>query len=85
MFFIVCFFIFAIWVLLCKDKKGYENLCMLVSEAHTRGFYGKPRVDLELLEKYHEGLIALSACLAGGVSQRLLEEDYEGAKEYALR
>ena len=72
-------------VLLCKDKKGYENLCMLVSEAHTRGFYGKPRVDLELLEKYHEGLIALSACLAGGVSQRLLEEDYEGAKEYALR
>ena len=72
-------------VLLCKNNKGYENLCMLVSEAHTRGFYGKPRVDLELLKKYHEGLIALSACLAGGVSQRLLEEDYEGAKEYALR
>ena len=72
-------------VLLCKDRKGYENLCLLVSEAHIRGFYGKPRVDLELLEKHHEGLIALSACLAGGVSQRLLEEDYEGAKEYALR
>ncbi len=72
-------------VLLCKDQKGYENLCMLVSEAHTRGFYGKPRVDLELLEQYHEGLIALSACLAGGVSQRLLEEDYEGARDYALR
>lgn len=72
-------------VLLCKDRKGYENLCMLVSEAHTRGFYGKPRVDLELLERYHEGLIGLSACLAGGISQRLLEEDYEGAKEYALR
>ena len=72
-------------VLLCKDRKGYENLCLLVSEAHTRGFYGKPRVDLALLEQYHEGLIALSACLAGGVSQRLLEEDYEGAKEYALR
>lgn len=72
-------------VLLCKDQKGYENLCLLVSEAHIRGFYGKPRVDLELLERYHEGLIALSACLAGGVSQRLLEEDYEGAKEYALR
>jgi len=72
-------------VLLCKDRKGYENLCMLVSEAHTRGFYGKPRVDLALLEKYHEGLIGLSACLAGGISQRLLEEDYEGAKEYALR
>ena len=72
-------------VLLCKDRKGYENLCMLVSQAHIRGFYGKPRVDLELLEQYHEGLIALSACLAGGVSQRLLDEDYEGAKEYALR
>ena len=72
-------------VLLCKDRKGYENLCLLVSEAHIRGFYGKPRVDLELLERHHEGLIALSACLAGGVSQRLLEEDYEGAKEYALR
>ena len=72
-------------VLLCKDRKGYENLCLLVSEAHIRGFYGKPRVDLELLEKYHDGLIALSACLAGGVSQHLLEEDYEGAKQYALR
>ncbi len=72
-------------VLLCKDRKGYENLCFLVSEAHTRGFYGRPRVDLALLEQYHEGLIALSACLAGGVSQRLLDEDFEGAKEYALR
>ena len=72
-------------VLLCKDRKGYENLCLLVSEAHVRGFYGKPRVDLELLEQYHEGLIALSACLAGGVSQHLLDEDYEGAKNYALR
>ncbi len=72
-------------VLLCKDRKGYENLCMLVSQAHIRGFYGKPRVDLELLEEYHEGLIALSACLAGGVSQNLLDEDYEGAKNYALR
>ena len=72
-------------VLLCKDRKGYENLCLLVSEAHIRGFYGKPRVDLELLEKHHEGLIALSACLAGGVSQRLMDEDYEGARDYALR
>ena len=72
-------------VLLCENRKGYENLCMLVSEAHSRGFYGKPRVDLQLLEQYHEGLIALSACLAGGVSQRLMDEDYEGAKEYALK
>ena len=72
-------------VLLCKDRTGYENLCYLVSQAFIRGFYGKPRVDLELLEEHHEGLIALSACLAGGVSQRLLEEDYEGARDYALR
>jgi DNA polymerase-3 subunit alpha len=53
-------------VLLCKDRTGYENLCYLVSQAFINGFYGKPRVDLELLEKHHEGLIALSACLAGG-------------------
>ena len=72
-------------VLLCKDRKGYENLCMLVSEGFLHGFYGKPRVDLPLLEKYHEGLIATSACLAGGVPRRLLMEDYEGAKNYALK
>ncbi len=72
-------------VLLCKDRKGYENLCLLVSEAFTNGFYGKPRVDLQLLEKYHDGLIALSACLAGAIPQRLMDEDYEAAKEYALK
>lgn len=72
-------------VLLCKNRTGYENLCHLVSTAFQKGFYGKPRVDLELLQQYHEGLIALSACLAGGVAQYLMEEDYEGAKTYALR
>ena len=72
-------------VLLCKDRKGYENLCLMVSEAFMNGFYGKPRVDLELLEKYHEGLICLSACLAGAVPQYLMREDYEGAKAYALK
>ena len=71
-------------VLLCKDRKGYENLCLLVSEAFLKGFYGKPRVDLAMLRKYHEGLIASSACLAGAVAQRLLEEDYEAAKKTAL-
>ena len=71
-------------VLLCKDRKGYENLCLMVSEAFIHGFYGKPRVDLKLLEKYHEGLIALSACLAGAIPQYLMEEDYTAAKEYAL-
>ena len=72
-------------VLLCENRKGYENLCLMVSEAFIHGFYGKPRVDLELLEKYHEGLIATSACLAGGVAQYLMDEDYENAKKYALR
>ena len=72
-------------VLLCQNRKGYENLCMLVSEAFMHGFYGKPRVDLPLLRKHHEGLIALSACLAGGVQQYLLEEQYEEAKDYALK
>ena len=72
-------------VLLCENRKGYENLCYMVSEAFTHGFYSKPRIDLELLEQHHEGLVALSACLAGAIPQRLLSEDYAGAKEYALK
>ena len=72
-------------VLLCENRKGYENLCYLVSEAFIHGFYGKPRVDLELLEQHHEGLIALSACLAGAIPQYLMQEDYAAAKEYALK
>ena len=71
-------------VLLCKDRTGYENLCLLVSKAFIDGFYGKPRVDLELLKQHHEGLIALSACLAGAIPQYLMENEYEAAKEYAL-
>ena len=71
-------------VLLCESMKGYENLCQIVSQAYIHGFYGKPRADLELLETYHEGLIALSACLGGGIPQRLLSNDYEDAKRYAL-
>ena len=70
-------------VLLCENRKGYENLCLLVSEAFGRGFYGKPRVDLELLRKHHEGLIALSACLAGVIPQSLLQEDYDAAVRHA--
>ena len=72
-------------VLLCENRKGYENLCLLVSEAFQRGFYGKPRVDLALLEQHHEGLIALSACLAGAIPQRLLAEDYDAALSYAQK
>ncbi|MBR4864310.1 MAG: DNA polymerase III subunit alpha [Oscillospiraceae bacterium] len=72
-------------VLLCENMTGYKNLCLLVSEAFSRGFYGKPRVDLALLEKHHEGLIALSACLGGAIPRYLLQEDYEAAKDYALK
>ena len=71
-------------VLLCENQKGYENLCYLVSEAFLHGFYGKPRVDLELLEGHHEGLIALSACLAGAIPQALMNENYDEAKRMAL-
>ena len=72
-------------VLLCENMTGYKNLCLLVSEAFDRGFYNKPRVDLELLKKHKEGLIALSACLAGAVSQHLMWDDYEQAKNCALQ
>ena len=72
-------------VLLCENRKGYENLCYLVSQAFIHGFYGKPRVDLNLLREYHEGLIATSACLAGAVPQYLMSEDYKAAKAYALQ
>ena len=72
-------------VLLCENMTGYQNLCKLVSEAFTHGFYGKPRVDLALLERYHEGLIALSACLAGAIPQYLMGNDYAAAKDYALK
>ena len=71
-------------VLLCKNETGYKNLIKLVSAGFTEGFYSKPRVDKELLEKYHEGLICLSACLAGEVPQALLAGDYERAKQTAL-
>lgn len=70
-------------VLLCENETGYRNLCHMVSAAFVEGFYNRPRVDMELLSKHHEGLIALSACLAGRVSQNLLHEDYEGAKTAA--
>ena len=72
-------------VLLCENMTGYRNLCYIVSQAFLDGFYGKPRVDYDLLEEYHEGLIALSACLAGEIPRRLLRDDYAGAKETALR
>ena len=70
-------------VLLCKNETGYKNLIKMVSVGCTEGFYNKPRVDHELLEEYHEGLICLSACLAGEIPQALLAGDYEKAKNLA--
>ena len=71
-------------ILLCKNETGYQNLIKMVSAAFTEGFYSKPRVDKQLLEQYHEGLICLSACLAGEVPQALLAGDYERARAAAL-
>ena len=71
-------------VLLCENDTGYRNLIALVSKAWVEGFYTKPRVDLDLLRQHHEGLIALSACLAGEIPQALLRGDFPGAKEAAL-
>ena len=71
-------------VLLCKNAVGYQNLIAMVSKSWTEGFYTKPRIDRELLEKHHEGLIALSACLAGEIPKALMADDYERAKEKAL-
>ena len=71
-------------ILLCKNEQGYKNLIKLVSLSFTEGYYYKPRIDRDILEKYHEGLICLSACLAGEIPQKLLSADYESAKESAL-
>ncbi len=72
-------------VLLAENNIGYGNLMKVVSRGFVEGFYYKPRVDMELLEKYHEGLIALSACLAGEVPRYLTRGMYEEAKAAALR
>ena len=72
-------------VLLAENNQGYANLMKIVSKGFVEGFYYKPRVDLEILEKYHEGIIALSACLAGEVARYLSRGLYEEGKEAALR
>lgn len=71
-------------VLLVKNQKGYSNLIKLVSKGFTEGFYYKPRVDIESLKQYSEGLVALSACLAGEIPAKLLNGSYDKAKEIAL-
>ncbi len=72
-------------VLLAENLEGYRNLLKLVSLAFTEGFYYKPRIDWELLDRYHSGIIALSACLAGEIPQTILAGDIEKAKETAMR
>ena len=75
---------FSHLILLAKNDAGYKNLVKLDSIAFVDGFYYKPRIDLNLLKKHSEGLICLSACLAGSIPRLILENNYEGAKEYAL-
>lgn len=72
-------------VLLAENDTGYHNLMKIVSTGFTEGYYYKPRVDYETLEKYHEGIIALSACLAGEVARYMTIQQYEEAKKAALR
>ena len=72
-------------VLLCKNEVGYKNLISMVTSAFTEGFYSKPRIDMELLEAHHEGLVALSACLAGYIPRALVDGDYDSAREHAMK
>ena len=71
-------------VLLAKNETGYHNLCKIISSGWTEGYHYKPRIDHELLEKYHEGLIVASACLAGEVPRAIYNGDYEKAKQIVL-
>ena len=72
-------------ILLAKNDKGYRNLLQLTTKAHLEGFYYKPRIDFELLQQHHEGLIALSACLGGHISQSLLSNRHEEAEMLAAK
>ena len=71
-------------ILLCRNEVGYRNLCHMVSRSFTEGFYVRPRIDKDLLREHHEGLIALSACLAGEIPRFLRNGQYEAAKQEAL-
>ncbi len=71
-------------VLLAKNKVGYRNIVKLDSLSHIEGFYGKPRISYDMIKKHSEGVICLSACLAGRIPQLLLEGEYEKAKQFAL-
>ena len=71
-------------ILLCKNAVGYKNLCYMVSESFINGFYTRPRIDMDLLSKYSEGLIALSACVGGKIPQLILSGSFEEAEAEAL-
>lgn len=71
-------------ILLCRNETGYKNLIKMVSLGFTEGFYGKPRIDLELLKEHSEGLICLSGCVAGEIPRKIASGDYLEAKEAAL-
>ncbi len=72
-------------VLLAENNQGYQNLMKIVTRGFTEGYYYKPRVDYEILEQYHEGIIALSACLAGEIPNKILKNDWEGARKAAQK
>ena len=72
-------------ILLCENDKGYASLTKLISEAFVNGYYYRPRIDYEMLERCHEGLICLSACLSGDLPKLLLREQYDEAKAYIAR
>ena len=72
-------------ILLVKNETGYKNLCKLISRSNTEGFYYKPRIDFDLLEQFHEGLICTSACIAGRIQSSIIRGDIEKAEEYLLR
>ena len=72
-------------ILLAQNNTGYKNLMKLVTAGYLEGFYYRPRVDIELLRKYSDGLICMSACLKGEIPEKMLRGNYEGAKEAALR
>lgn len=72
-------------ILLAKNNEGYKNLVKIVSKAFVEGYYYKPRVDLDLLREYSEGLICTSACIAGFISRAILDDEYEKAKSIALQ
>ena len=72
-------------ILLVQNQSGYQNLMKLVTAGYLEGFYYRPRIDMELLEKYNEGLICLSGCLKGEIPEKMLTGDYQGAKNAALK